>query len=782
MAKAPQPSRSVWPVWLIELRENFSVELLGLGLFLLGGLFLLSLLPNNDPYDRGLPWLTTMVGWTAPLLALALLVLGAVLMLGRRAGYWSVEAIVGVELWLLALQIGTFLVNQATPAWERQLDGAYGGLVGAVLGNLLLIGLGRWPALALVLLMGGCGLFLLIRYTPLYYPSAMLGQLLPVVSNLRRHIGAFSLHPPATRSTTPSPRTLKAAGNFVAPDNANPTPTGAPSPLVRHTERKKDAASSLITPTPDDGATLTAKAATVQPTQHPAKPAKTANKVKDGLPPAPVGSNALPTVDLLNPDNEVKQPTDMVALQQLIEVTLADFNVPVRTIHLESGPTVTQFGVEPLYLERAGQKRKVRVSRIVSLADDLALALAVPAVRIEAPVPGRPYVGIEVPNPEKTMVSIRGVLESKAMQQGGKLALPLGRNTAGEPMVMDLTRAPHLLIAGATGAGKSVCINAIVCGLLMQHGPASLRFVMVDPKMVELPGYNGIPHLLGKVITEVDQVMGALTWLLLQMDDRYRLFQQHGVRNLDGYNALARKVKKGSGALPPLPYLVLIIDELADLMMTAAEDVERQICRLAQMARATGIHLILATQRPSIDVVTGLIKANFPSRIAFAVTSQVDSRVILDTPGAERLLGRGDMLVMRPDLAKLLRVQGCFVADEEIARVVSFWKSQADAHATQVTPPWAGMMERLDDADELLQEAIDAVRGQHSVTTSFLQRKLRIGYPKAGKLIEQLAAKGILGPDQGGGQGRLVLLKREDEGEESQLDGEMGGQGDRVTG
>jgi S-DNA-T family DNA segregation ATPase FtsK/SpoIIIE len=232
-------------------------------------------------------------------------------------------------------------------------------------------------------------------------------------------------------------------------------------------------------------------------------------------------------------------------------------------------------------------------------------------------VPGRPYVGIEVPNTVKAMVSMRGIMESGALRQGGKLMLALGRDTSGAPVVMDLTRAPHLLIAGATGSGKSVCINTIIMSLLMQHGPESLKFIMVDPKMVELPGYNGIPHLIGKVITDVNQVMGALTWLLLQMEDRYKQFREVGVRNIDAYNELARQRKRGADALEPMPYMVLIIDELADLMMTVAEDIERQICRLAQMARATGIHLILATQRPSADVVTGLIKANFPSRIAF---------------------------------------------------------------------------------------------------------------------------------------------------------------------
>jgi S-DNA-T family DNA segregation ATPase FtsK/SpoIIIE len=256
--------------------------------------------------------------------------------------------------------------------------------------------------------------------------------------------------------------------------------------------------------------------------------------------------------------------------------------------------------------------------------------------------------------------------------------------------------------------------------------------------------------------------MGALTWLMLQMDDRYRLFREVGVRNIDAYNELARNHKRGKDALEPLPYLVLVVDELADLMMTAAEDIERQICRLAQMARATGIHLILATQRPSTDVVTGLIKANFPSRIAFAVTSQIDSRVILDTPGAERLLGRGDMLLMRPDAAKLFRLQGCYVADDEINNVVRFWKTQTESPDPAGPPPWNGLLAQADEEDELVLEAIDILRGMRSCSTSMLQRKLRIGYPKAARLMEQLERQGIVGPDLGGGQGREVLVEEDD--------------------
>lgn len=743
--------------WWAEWRENFSIESVGLVIFLVGGFFLISLLPSNDPFAHGPPWLAGMMGWVAPLAALTMLSLGALLMLGERIGYWGVEAIVGAELLLLALQMGTFAWNNAEPNWAPQFDGANGGLVGTTLGSLLVAGLGQWPAFAVIVLVGAIGIFWVVGYTPLYYLYWRLLHSLPLVTKTMLAWRAYGDYFRRARSRTEEPAAIPAAANFVP----------AHEPVVSHPN-------SLPV---DDAVEPQAPAISVEPAPAAAKQAarrsRTVNTAAESIQ-TPHGSGQLPPLDLLGSEQSSDQPLNVQALQQLIEDTLADFSVPVRTVHVESGPTVTQFGVAPLYLERGGQRRKVRVSRIVNLADDLALALAVPAVRIEAPVPGRPYVGIEVPNPEKKIVSLRGIMESKTFQQpSGIMKLPLGRNTAGAPVIIDLTRAPHILIAGATGAGKSVCINTIVTGLLMQHPPERLRFVMVDPKMVELPGYNGIPHLLGNVITDVEQVMGSLTWLLLQMDDRYRLFQQAGVRNIDAYNASLAKNKRAASPREPLPYIVLIIDELADLMMTAADDVERQVCRLAQMARATGIHLILATQRPSVDVVTGLIKANFPSRIAFAVTSQTDSRVILDTPGAERLLGRGDMLVMRPDLAKLQRVQGCFVADDEISRVVKFWQDQSAAgEAAPTPPPWAALMDRLEDEDELLQEAIDAVRDLKQVNTSLLQRKLRIGYPKAVRLIEQLAAKGIVGPDQGAGQGREVLLKSENDDEETLFEAE----------
>lgn len=786
-------SRRPNPPWWAELNENVSVEALGLLLFLVGGGFLLTLLRGGAGSLYGVPWLVQMTGWTAPLMVLGLMLVGALLMLRdhllRLGGHWGIEAIIGGELLLLALQAGDFLWHNETVTWSPRMDGVDGGVVGWALGSLLMAGLGRWPAFALILIGGVGGVVLLVRYTPLVYLLPPLRQALTQlptgetgwpdwrgwqerVAKLGQRLNSPAPSPTANGST-------RSAANFVTARHVEPyyvepdededdvdeavAPAGVaalpkrPAPPAPQSRRQAAVAPERPAPSP--------------PPPVAATPAKKVAK-KKSVPPPPMPTGPLPTLDLLSADPGIYVEVGAQQMQELIENTLEDFNVPVKVVHVESGPTVTQFGVAPLYLERAGQRRKVRVNRIVSLADDLALALAVPSVRIEAPVPGRPYVGIEVPNTEKAVVSLRGVMETPVYQKdGGRLPLPLGRNTAGAGVVMDLTRAPHMLIAGSTGSGKSVCINTIITGLLMRYGPESLRFVMVDPKMVELPGYNPIPHLLGKVITEVDQVMGALTWLLLQMDDRYQAFKAVGVRNLESYNALAgKKPKKGEEPITPFPYIVLVIDELADLMMTAADDIERQICRLAQMARATGIHLIIATQRPSTDVVTGLIKANFPTRIAFAVTSQIDSRVILDSVGAERLLGRGDMLLMRPDMAKLQRVQGCLVTDEEINHIVAFWKAQADPNARPTVAPWTGLLDQLDDEDGLIQDAIDVLRDLESCSTSFLQRKLKIGYPKAARLMEDLEKKGVVGPDAGGGQGRPVLLKKnadEESGEDA---------------
>ncbi len=750
-------NRSTPPLsdWELNWQDQFTVQLVGLVLAVVGAILFLSLRSPDT-----LPWLVAMTGWTAPLVALSLLVIGGVLALGERAGYWSVEALLGAELLLLGLQAGAFVWYNPIFLWNMKADGNNGGLVGWVVGGLLVAGFGQSVATVLVGMICGAGLFLLVRHTPLIYPAAHVVRFL-------QWMMAYWIYWTAPRPRTrarPPRRSIQQAplprtANFVAPKPIQPV-----NSPVNYADYDEEDTHFVTSASSKRRQTAQAQSVSAPISTRPAVPVSQPTTKAKGRPPKPVARPAtLPSYELLTPDSGQYGSVDVDTVQAVIEGTLADFGVPVAVVHVESGPTVTQFGVEPLYTEQSGKRRKVRVNRIVNLSDDLALALAAPSVRIEAPVPGRPYVGIEVPNTVKAMVSMRGILESGALRQPGNLLLALGRNTAGAAVVMDMARAPHLLIAGATGAGKSVCINTIIMSLLMQHGPESLKFIMVDPKMVELPGYNGIPHLIGKVITDVNQVMGALTWLLLQMEDRYRAFREVGVRNIDAYNDLARQRKRGANALAPFPYMVLIIDELADLMMTSAEDIERQICRLAQMARATGIHLILATQRPSADVVTGLIKANFPSRIAFAVTSQIDSRVILDTPGAEQLLGRGDMLLMRHDSAKLGRVQGCFVGDEEIAHVVSFWKQSVPPDSPPVVPPWNGLMDRLDQEDEIVNDAMDVLRGMRTCSTSMLQRKLRIGYPKAARLMEQLEGQGVVGPDMGGGQGREVLLKENED-------------------
>lgn len=467
---------------------------------------------------------------------------------------------------------------------------------------------------------------------------------------------------------------------------------------------------------------------------------------------AVTAGTSLPPLSLLAQDDSYTTDENELKRQaRLIRETLASFGIPVRVVEVHQGPAVTQFCVQPLMVKRGGKKRRISVRRILAVQNDLALMLAAAPIRIEAPVPGKPYVGIEVPNTHIKVVRLGGVMASPEFQRvRSPLALALGRDVMGAAVVSDLIKLPHLLIAGTTGSGKSVAINSMIVSWLMRNTPQDLRLILVDPKRVELTTYSGIPHLIGPVVTEVDEVLKALTWALLEMDERYRRFAKARVRSLAKYNAWALRHQ-----LSPLPYIVIVIDELADIMLAHGQEVEFALTRLAQMARATGIHLVVATQRPSVDVITGLIKANFPARLAFAVTSQVDSRVILDMPGAEALLGRGDGLFLPPDRPHPIRLQGSFVSDEEIARVVHWWREHAE-EAPPAEAPWAHLP--IQEEEDLLQRAIALVRREQRVSASFLQRKLHVGFKRAQELITELERMGIVGPDEGGGRGRRVLV------------------------
>ena len=488
-----------------------------------------------------------------------------------------------------------------------------------------------------------------------------------------------------------------------------------------------------------------------------AQPAAPAPKPANG------GGWQLPPLTLLEAPSEMEgQPLDdeerFRTIERGIEKTLADFGVPVKVVERRPGPTVTQFGVEPMFHEKRARdgtilrREKVKVREIMARHQDLALALAARSIRIEAPVPGRSVVGIEVPNLTAASVSLRGELEHRNFQRlQAKAALPivLGRDVSGEVVAADLGRMPHLLIAGATGTGKSVCISSLITTLLMNHTPDYLRFLMIDPKRVELALFDAIPHLLRPVVVDVDKAVPALIQAVAEMDRRYREFQAFGVRNIDGYNRLVAR----DGGRPPLPYIAVVIDELADLMMLASDEVERTVCRLAQLARATGIHLVVATQRPSVDIVTGLIKANFPTRISFTVMSQVDSRTILDTGGAEKLLGRGDMLYLPSDAPKPLRLQGTYVSDKEIEEVTGFWRAQrATQYVTEFIdlPNWSPGGEN--EPDELYDRAVALAHEHGSISVSFLQRRLRIGWNRAARLMEMLEENGELAGTRGAGE------------------------------
>ena len=715
------------------LTRERKTNLLGLLLLVVGFLTILSLLTTQQGLI-GNAWVNLLqqtFGWGMFIVPLALIIGGAGILLrklrGRLPGF-EPEKIVGVaSFFLLALVLMHAFLGATTFTIGRAIaqEGRGGGIIGAAIYALLVNSLG----------VGGA--FVVIAAWLLVSITFMIGISLPEVVDYALRgwswilqqftsIPSLSQYKTDARTTDIPPQPLDPAPS-IQPEGAQP-------------QQGMDLPASLQT-----------EAVEVSPQRQWVLP-----EVSEILEPGAV-SRADETFDRER--------------ARLIEETLRVFGAPARVVEINRGPVITQFGVEPDFIEgRGGRRTKVKVSKISSLADDLALALAAPSIRIEAPVPSKGYVGIEVPNTDVSLVALRDVIEAQNFQKmRTRLKLGLGIDVSGGSVIADLAAMPHLLIAGTTGSGKSVCVNAIISCLLLQNTPDELKFVMVDPKRVELTYYNGIPHLMAPVVVELERVVSALQWVSREMDRRYHLFAQVGVRNIGDYN---RRVHQSGGR--SMHYIVVVIDELADLMMLAPHETEMVITRLAQLARATGIHLVIATQRPSVDVVTGLIKANFPARIAFAVASSVDSRVILDQPGAERLLGRGDMLFQAPDASAPVRMQGAYVSEDELNRLIQYWKIAnlgeeiEEQHGTPVesippgvdlkqAPLWDEVAEEDDDLDPLFNEAVSIVRGVRRASISLLQRHLRIGYTRSARLVDQLEERGIIGPAKSGSQPREVL-------------------------
>jgi len=773
-----------------KLALDRKLDILGVFLALIGLLTLLSLVSPNNGSVTGW-WVLSVkriAGIGSFIFPVVFLLVGVWLILRNieRLPMLSLERIAG--LIFLYLNILGWLHILQGGGWDLANDGHGGGYLGAISERLLVSTLGRpgafvvltaWTLIALALTLD---VSISEIFTTLQRTLAKLSQAIkkhPMTG--QEIISSHKINQAATREqgSTYLPGDFKPlASNPVAGSSLPSTP------LTRMTVQQKRHPANNGQVETNKGQTGLPPGITSEDLDQ--SSIKTAAAHKSNPPSSSTGQNIpsipweLPAMaDILDsPGQEITKTNQDMERGKVIEETLASFGAPVRVVATNHGPVVTQFGVEPLFTENRNGQTRVRVSKIVALADDLALALAAPRIRIQAPVPGRNYVGIEVPNLEVSRVLLRDVMESEAFRKvKSPLRFALGKDVAGHAKVYDMAAMPHLLIAGTTGAGKSVCVNSILSCFLLNNTPTDLRMILVDPKRVELTGYNGVPHLLAPVVVEAEEVIGALQWVQREMDARYHRFSQVGSRNIIDYNAHHS---------PPLPYLLVLIDELADLMMLAPDETERSLTRLAQLARATGIHLVLATQRPSVDVVTGLIKANFPARVAFAVASGTDSRVILDQPGAERLLGRGDMLFQAPDAAAPVRLQGVYVSDPEIQRLVEFWRQQAfllrdvNIHPPTAVPvnmdlplnaplkqtPLWGESGDGKPGDPVLPEAIKIVREEGKASISMLQRKLRIGYTRAARLIDQLEEQGIIGPAVPTSQVREVL----DKGNSSQVE------------
>jgi S-DNA-T family DNA segregation ATPase FtsK/SpoIIIE len=693
-----------------QKREQRIRELAGVTLLVLAAVTALGLvrLTSGTFLDHWITLWRRVLGWGTLAIPPFLGILGVLLLQGwiGHPTLWPWRKLISGEIAYLALLTAFHALAFGSDPWLLADAGGGGGMVGWALSGMAIILIGRLPTALLAVAMAVAATAWTAEVTR-QDVRYLLGQ-------MRERV-----QPPV-----PEPEPVP---------QESPPPERAPAPQV-----KRPRAVQIIT-------------AAEPPRKRPLK-----------------RDPRLPALDLLDkpepPDLSEKEVKRKI---EIVEQTLGEFGLPVSVTEVRRGPVVTQYGVEPGYVERKGPdgqpwEQKVRVGQISALANDLALALAAPRLRIEAPVPGRSIVGIEVPNDAVSVVRLRSVIESKAFRKTkSPLTVALGQDVSGAPVVANLATMPHLLIAGTTGSGKSVCISSMITCLTFNNPPQQLRLVMIDPKLVEMTRFNGLPHLLGNVEVELDRIVGVLRWVTHEMDARYKLLSESGARHLDDYNRQMRRRRRET-----LPYIVVFVDELADLMMMAAAETEHTVTRLAQMARAVGIHLVIATQRPSTDVVTGLIKANFPARISFAVASQVDSRVIIDHVGAESLLGRGDMLFLDPQVGHPVRVQSCLVSDREIEALIEHWQQETDDQEREPAP-WEAMLradaQLGDDRDPLLKDAIELLQREGEASASLLQRRMRIGYPRAASIIDQLEALGVVGPPESGGRTREVLIEQGDE-------------------
>lgn len=736
---------------ITQAKEEIKYEITGISMLTVAVLSLVSLFTDSTGVVGKYVeiFLKGLAGEGRYIFPLVLAFFGIKLIRERKRTKYSYQLATGSALFALIL---TFIHLQLPDKdlFEAGLEGKGGGLIGGAVSYLLLSFFGRtgtyiiWTALLIINLVLITNISFL---TIMNFLSRGMGR---VWVRTRDQVADFVFTEEEEEETVPEPeperkRPVMFDGNIFDFNRG-------PGPDEEVTEKEDDLPRINIYPEPIEKviAFEEARERKIEAEKARVRPER---EKKAPLPEISAGTFALPSLNLLSKQGKIKSPRmnkDITENVRILEETLESFGVKARVTEVSRGPAITRYELQPA--------PGVKVARIVSLADDIALSLAAPGVRIEAPIPGKAAVGIEVPNKEISMVHVRELLESPDFADSkSKLTIVLGKDIAGNPIIADLARMPHMLIAGATGSGKSVCMNTIITSILFKARPDEVKLIMIDPKMVELNTYNGIPHLISPVVTDPKKAASALRWAVKEMENRYELFARTGAKDIIRYNkALADKLIESDKGF--LPSVVVIIDELADLMMVAPADVEDAICRLAQMARAAGIHLLVATQRPSVDVITGLIKANIPSRIAFAVSSSTDSRTILDMAGAEKLLGRGDMLFFPVGAPKPIRVQGAFLSDKEVEALVDFLKSQGQPEFTEgvIKDDPQSAVEPPDD-DELFPDAVRILIESGQASISMLQRRLRIGYARAARLIDMMEERGIVGGYEGS-KPRAILM------------------------